>query len=195
MPCVSHPPWFYHSNSIWQGVQILELIMQWVVQRIRPSPRPPTTFHSLFFTVRSYYLLAQSSSWGTTSYRLPTTNYLMYSQLHSIPGGRLVSSIRHRRTHDAMVTRDPLNIGLHNDSMLVSTLCGLQTVVEASYLAYAFTKSRLVISMCWNMWQKKSTPDSARARTPDHRRGYTTRPLTSIIYSQMNDGSGRKAME
>jgi len=75
---VSHPPHhlrFNHPNNIRS------------YQRISPVPRRFETFrNALFFTVRIRQPHTQSRSWRTTSCRLSTTAYSIYSPLPSISG-------------------------------------------------------------------------------------------------------------
>jgi len=66
-----------------------------------------------FVTIKNFYgegLLAPrpTPSWRTTPCRLSATDYIVYSQLPSVPGG--LPSIRNLRMRHAVVTRDPPNM-------------------------------------------------------------------------------------
>jgi hypothetical protein len=101
--CQFHSPQLEHSNHIWRKPQLRPF------QRIRPISRPYITFcNKVIFSVRICWLHAQLQSWRTTPCVLSATAYSIYSQLHSISGGRLL----HPQPEDvpAVVTRDPLNI-------------------------------------------------------------------------------------
>ena len=72
-------------------------------QSISPGARQLYPFlKSEVFTARSCEHLAQPPSWRTTSCRLSTTAYSIYSQLSLHIGGR--SSIRNLRTRHAVLT-------------------------------------------------------------------------------------------
>jgi len=77
-----------------------------------PSPRPFCITHdTLIFTVRKFYNIAQPPSLKTTPCRLSATVYSIYSQLHSIPGGRLLPSQPTDVLYHAVVTETHLSWG------------------------------------------------------------------------------------
>jgi len=68
----------------------------------RNSPPFMETVTRWFFTVRSFYPLAQPPSWRTTFSRLSATAYSIYLHLPSISGGRLL----HPQPEDALYRGD-----------------------------------------------------------------------------------------
>jgi hypothetical protein len=48
MPCSPHPPWLYHSNYIWRGVQVMKLL---IMHSFLQPPVTSSLFGQIFSSV------------------------------------------------------------------------------------------------------------------------------------------------